>query len=103
MKTGCLFASLAFVVTMTLALAFGFALEAVLPKPTSVNFEGIGRLAGFTCLILVPAAFVFGYRRQAKRDSQKPRPPENVRPYDASRMKQSIQPPSPQTPNDHNG
>jgi hypothetical protein len=102
MKTGCLFAFLSSVTLFVLALLFGFALDAVLPRPHGANFEGIGRLTGFLFLFLVPSAFIFGYRRQAQREAQKPRIPENSRPYDASRMKGSVQLPQVSNPDDRN-
>ena len=85
---------------MILALLFGFALDAVLPKPGNVNFEGIGRLTGFALFIIAPWAFVLGYRRQARRTAEKPRPPENLRPIDYSRLGQATQKPPTSNPDD---
>jgi hypothetical protein len=97
MKTGCLFATLSIVSVIILALLFGFVLDAALPKPNGANFEGVGRLTGFVIIIVVPWTFILGYRRQARREAQKPRPPENLRPIDYSRLGQTTQ--QPPTPN----
>jgi len=94
MKTGCLFAFLSGVTLFVLALLFSFALDAVLPRPNEANFEGIGRLSGFVLMFVAPAAFIFGYRRQARREAQQPRPPENLRPIDYTQIGRTNQQPS---------
>src|SRR4051812_14891287 len=93
MKTGILFSIVAFVATFVLAVLAGFALDAILPAGTSVNYEGLGRVTGILLLFIVPAAFISGSKRQARtRARQPPTPsqPENLRPVDHEAIKRTI-------------
>ena len=75
-------------------LLFSFALDAVLPRPHGASFEGIGWLSGFLLMFVAPAAFIFGYRRQARREARQPRPPENLRPIGYTQIGRTNQKPS---------
>ena len=99
MKTGCFCSFLAVVGAFVVVFLLMLALDAILPASIKLNPEGIGRISGyFIWPFVAPGAFIYGYRRQARREASQPRPPENLRPIDYSRLSETIH--SQQPPND---
>jgi hypothetical protein len=91
MRTGCLYAFVVVIGTLVISVILLLAVQAILPAPVTLNPEGIGRIVGFVLwLFVAPAAFIFGYRRQAKREANKPRPPENLHPIDYSQLGETL-------------
>ncbi len=90
MKTGCLYALVAWVGTGILLLLLSFVIEAI----WSVRFEPyhLGEITGRIALFFAFVAFVVGWIRQANRKGAKPPPPqpaakpENLQPIDYSKM-----------------
>jgi len=94
MKTGCLFAFLTFVagffVTALVIYGFGMLFTYVRVNQHHV-VEEIGNIWFFVTI----GAFIYGFRLQtrwkAQRQAEEPRPPENLRPIDYSRLRKTVE------------
>jgi hypothetical protein len=92
MKTGCLWAIIAWLGTTVLLFFAAFLIETFL----SVRFGGepFGELIGRIAIFVAFVAFVVGWIRQANRKKTMPSPapatptPENLQPIDYSKLSQ---------------